>query len=294
MLSEIRPCCRGRNLVQPPSAYDAILVDCSSTSPSRQLQNLCVPVISRFLKELFTWDDDTTTCKRFFALTRTSTFASLRRVFPTLTAHRTFSRRRGPKPLLDWYWAAAVLAILPGCTARTSTFEIVDHRDPGSVKRYRETFDESYYDLDGSGNLDLILRRCRTAEGAGESEVTQVIHIRSVWRSIPGATVADKDQINATVCYSIVGRGMGATYEGAGSVFYSSDRGNKTLSGTLDRAILRPVRDLNMGEPLFEQTELSGRFIATRNPRRVVRIVNETERLFGRRPAHRDTSSPER
>ena len=27
--------------------------------------------------------------------------------------------------------------------------------------------------------------------------------------------MADKDQINATVCYSIVGRGMGATYEGA-------------------------------------------------------------------------------
>ena len=181
-----------------------------------------------------------------------------------------------------------VLASLSGCAVRPSTFEIVDYRDPGDAKRYQESFDEAYYDLDNHGNVNLVLRRSGAGEGdgAGESDVTQVIRIRSVWRPVPGRTVSHATQINATVSYFIASGRVGDAFEGAGSVFFSQDRGKDTLTGTLDHAVLRPKRQLAPGEPLFARAELSGEFRAARDRRQVVRIMNETDRRFGPMPPH--------
>ncbi len=179
-----------------------------------------------------------------------------------------------------------VFAVLPGCTSSLATFDIVDFRDAGNPNRYGETFNEGYYDLDDHGNLKLVLRRNRPGKAADETDIIQVISIQSLWRSIPGETVADRTQINAKVCYSIVGGGEGRTFEGAGSLFYTRKRLGDTITGTLDRAVLRPGRALRAGEALFPRAELSGRFRAVRDPRRVVRIINEVERQFGPRSAH--------
>ena len=183
-----------------------------------------------------------------------------------------------------------VFAILPGCAASFSTFNIVDFRDAANANRYRETFNEGFYDLDDQGNLRLVLRRNRPAKTADETDIVQVISIQSVWRSIPGETVADKNQINAKVCYSILGGGQGSTFEGAGSVFYKRKRLGDAITGTLDRAVLRPGRALRDGKALFLRAELSGRFRAVRDPRQVVRIINEVERLFGPRSTHSTAS----
>ncbi len=172
-----------------------------------------------------------------------------------------------------------------GCAGRVSTFEIVDYRDPGDAKRYRETFDEAYYDLDNQGNVNIVLRRAGGRSGAGESDVTQIVSIRGVWRPVPGKTTSHATQINATVSYYIVGGRVGDTFEGAGSVFFTQNRGKNTLRGSLDHAALRPKRQLAPGEPLFGRTELSGEFRATRDRRQVVRIMNEADRLFGPLPS---------
>jgi len=171
-----------------------------------------------------------------------------------------------------------------GCAVRPSAFEIVDYREPGDAKRYRETFDEAYYDLDQHGNVNIVLRRSG-GRSAGESEVTQIIRIRSVWRPVPGKTGSHATQINATVSYYIVGGRVGDTFEGAGSVFFTQNRGKNILTGSLDRAVLRPKRQLATGEPLFARAELSGEFRAARDRRQVVRIINEADRLFGPLPS---------
>jgi hypothetical protein len=186
-----------------------------------------------------------------------------------------------------WIVALGLLATAgTGCSVRTSTFEIVDYREPGEAKRYRETFDEAYYTLDEHGNVDIVLRRLSPRETEPGQGITQVIHIRSVWRSIPGDTVAHRTQINATVSYHILSGRVGATFEGAGSVFFTDNRRTDRLVGTLDLATLRPKRRLVAGSPLFRRAELAGEFCAARNPRRVVRIINEMNRRFGPLPPH--------
>ncbi len=171
-----------------------------------------------------------------------------------------------------------------GCSVRMSTFEITDYRDPDGAKRYRETFDEAYYALDDHGNVDVILRRATPSKSDPINEIVQVIHIHTVWRSIPGDTVAHRTQINGTVSYHIISGRVGATFEGAGSVFFSEQQRTRTLTGTLDLARLHPKRRLVADSHLFKLAELAGEFRAEHNPRRVVRIINELNRLFGPLP----------
>ncbi len=181
--------------------------------------------------------------------------------------------------------------LLAGCSARTSTFQITDYREGAQAKRYRETMDEAYYDFDAQGNVDIVLRRCAPGRAVPQKDITQVIHIRTVWRSIPGDTVAERTQINGTVSSHIVHGRVGATFEGAGSVFYTLNRRKETLSGSLGQALLRPRRRLGAGSEIFTRAELMGEFHATRDHRRVVRIINDMGRLFGPNLPHHATAS---
>jgi hypothetical protein len=170
-----------------------------------------------------------------------------------------------------------------GCALKPSVFHIVDRSDPNNVRRYQETFDEAYYAVDGYGNVNIVLRG-RAAKREGETrDLTQVVHIRGVWRELPGRTVSDRTQLNAVVSYFAQTGRVGDSLEGTGSVFAQERKG--TLTGTLDQAVLRPKRQLTPAPPLFHHAELSGDIHARRDPRQVVQIVNELERQFGPRPA---------
>ena len=168
-----------------------------------------------------------------------------------------------------------------GCAPRTSVFNIVDYREVGQAQRYRATFHKAYYDVDGEGNVDIVLHRKQPGQSNPALEITQVIHLRTVWQSIPGKTVAEPTQINATVSYAIISGRIGAQFEGAGSVFIEENRAKDRMQGTLELALLKPKQLLSAGGDFFTLAELSGEFHAVRDPRRVVRIVNDTNRLFG-------------
>ncbi len=182
---------------------------------------------------------------------------------------------------------------IPGFEPKVSTFQVVDLSDAGNVRRYQETFDEAFYDLDGYGNVDIVLRG--RSEGAGNptaQPMTQVVHIRSVWRSQPGRTVSHATQINAVVGYFVTGPSLGDSLEGAGSVFYDKEppsvfqpwEKKDVLTGTVDKAVLRPKRQLTTAQPLFRHAEISGEFRARHDPRQVRQIVNDLARQFGPLP----------
>ncbi len=179
-----------------------------------------------------------------------------------------------------------------GCSSRPSVFEFLDYYEPREAKRYREVFDEAYYNLDEHGNADIVLRRSTGGETKPNLPITQIIHIHTFWRSIPGETVASRTQINGTVIYCVFSGRVGETFEGAGSVFYTHKQRGNILAGTVDLASLRPKRTLAAGSPAFKRLELSGEFHATHDPRRVVRIVNELNRLFGASPPSQSPVSP--
>ncbi len=174
---------------------------------------------------------------------------------------------------------------LPACSRPTVTrFEVIDYRASGAEARYRETFTEGYYDLDAAGNLNVVLSREKRDPEDPASQITQVIHIRTFWRSIPGVTVAERSQINAEVAYYIVSGDVGQSFEGAGSVIYHADRDDDQITGQLDLARLKPARQLIAADDLFERVDLSGTFVATRNRRRVHDTVHDMTRRFGPRP----------
>jgi len=180
--------------------------------------------------------------------------------------------------------ASAALWVL-GCAAPPQTeFNVVDYRYGGQVSRYRESFAEGYYDIDRVGNMDLVLLREKYDVADPVASIQQVIHIRTIWRSIPGVTVADRTQINGEVTYFIQSGDLGQTFEGAGSVFFQPDRSGERITGTLDLARLKPVRTLAASADLFDRVDLSGTFTASRDSKRVQQVVHEMNRRFGPRP----------
>lgn len=171
-----------------------------------------------------------------------------------------------------------------GCGAPSSRLSVIDFSEDGSANRYVEDFDEAYYDIDAHGNIDLILRRTHSGRMSGEPDLTQIVHVHGVWRSIPGQTIAHDEQINATVNYAIRSAATGHTFEGAGSIFFKSREGKDVLTGQLGRAVLKPVRQVSQTRPVFSRAEVSGSFRAIRDPHHVVLIKNDLRRIFGARP----------
>ena len=174
-----------------------------------------------------------------------------------------------------------VLFATVGCSVRPTTFAIVDYSQSGRAKRYVETFDEAYYDVTAQGDVDIVVHRSASGTTNSDQPVTQIIHIKSFWRPIPGMTVAHSTQINATVTYSIVSGSFGTVLEGAGALFFKEDRRKRRLTGTLESATLRPARRAAAGEPLFKRAELTGTFNARRDPRRVAHLIQETKAPLG-------------
>ncbi len=160
----------------------------------------------------------------------------------------------------------------------------MDHRLSGESRGYLETFDEGYYAVDPAGNVDIVLRRVVESGNAPAQPITQVIHLRTVWHSVPGRTIADETQINGTVHYFILTGRAGAAFEGAGSIFYTPHRRGKWITGSVDQASLLPTRRLAAGPDLFQRAEIHGRFRAVRDPRRAKTLIHEMNRRFGPRP----------
>lgn len=171
------------------------------------------------------------------------------------------------------------LATVAGCSSRVATLSITDYISPDSTVRYRQSFDEAYFDVDANRTVDIILHSQSSDFRVPDSTIRQVIHIRSVWESVPGSTVAEKSQINATVVYVLQGRGAVAIFEGGGSLFFDRSDDGGELKGTLELARLKPAVGSSGDAAIFARPVLEARFRAQRNSRRVVRLVNETSRL---------------
>lgn len=209
---------------------------------------------------------------------------------PMIDSSRGGTMSSCPRP--RWVRRLWVLALFAGALGGVSAcshqaanwFDVIDYRAGGGDTHYRETFTEGFFDLDASGNLDLILSRAKIDPDDPAGHITQVIHIRTFWRSIPGVTVAERTQINAEVAYYIISGEVGQSFEGAGSVFFSVNRSGDTITGSLDLARLKPTRQLIAADDLFERVDLSGTFVATKNRRRVRDEIHDMARRFGPRP----------
>ena len=184
--------------------------------------------------------------------------------------------------------AAGVLtfcALGPGCH-RTTRFEITDYHGKGEPNRYFQDFEECYYDLDAMGNVDIVARHTDLLTTDPDDATTQIVRLHGIWQAVPGTTRAESTQLNTTVSYWIMGESGGVGFEGGGFIVFTEDARGNVLTGELELSALQPTRQVGNPPVPFAQAELIGRFSATRDKRRVIRVVNEMKRFFGPAPRY--------
>lgn len=179
-----------------------------------------------------------------------------------------------------------LVALLSGCVSDYGQIEIVERPNAIETRRYKETFDEAYYDIDRMGNLRLALRKHRSASLEGQ-ELTQTIVVESVWRSIPGVSVMHPTQINGTVRYELAGRAISQHLIGAGSVFMFENDARNRLDGSFSNVTLVSPTPAE-GDGFLQRVELSGKFSARRDPHQALRLVNDVKRSQPRLAENRE------
>ena len=169
------------------------------------------------------------------------------------------------------------IALPAGCAVDSASIQIVERPNTLETRRYQETFDEAFYDLSPSGELCLVFRKRQPAGRQGR-ELTQTIVVETLWRSMPGVTIAHSTQINAIVTYGLAGEQIVQTLSGAGSVFFEQNDAGDRLTGTLPHVTLES-KSAAMGDGFLQRVELCGEFSARRDSLQALRIANETKRL---------------
>lgn len=185
-----------------------------------------------------------------------------------------------------WVIAAITALGAVGCRSREVRFQVTNFDVAGDKEEFFEAFDECYYTIDPSGNLDLVARRHTRTDDPGVGEITQIVLIRTVYRNVPGAMASDSTMINSVITYTILGPDGGACYEGAGFVYFREKPRSGKLVGELELSTVRPHRRVGKPTIIFDRAELTGSFEATENRRKVIHIVNELRRVFGEMPRH--------
>ena len=183
------------------------------------------------------------------------------------------------------------MMVLGGCGPQGTRFNIVDHRTVGGATSYFENFGECYYSTDPAGHFDFVARRVGFGESDADERITQVVHLRGIWHSVPGRTYAEETMINATVSYMIVSDSGGASFDGGGFVSFRENRKKTVATGKLELAKLAPVRRLGDGRRIFERAEVKGVFKAARDRRQVIRILTEMRHLLGPMPRYEPPST---
>ncbi|UCG15207.1 MAG: hypothetical protein JSV19_07905 [Phycisphaerales bacterium] len=174
----------------------------------------------------------------------------------------------------------------PGCQQRATRFEITDYRITGEPARYFQDFEECYYDLDAMGNVDIVARHTDLLAADPDNATTQIVRLHGIWQAVPGTTRVESTQLNATVSYWIMGESGGVAFEGGGFTVFTEDAHGSILTGELELSALQPTCQVGDPPVPFARAELIGRFRATRDKRRVVRVVNEMKRFFGPAPRY--------
>jgi len=181
--------------------------------------------------------------------------------------------------------AGAGIMVGAGCSQPRSEFHIVDWRGVGQREHFHETYDECFYSASRNGRVDIVARR--KDPGPDGAAITQIMHLRTRFPTIPGTTPAESSMINATVHFAIIDGHGGVCYEGAGFVSTHEDAQRGALAGALERAELAENRRVGHGGELFQRARVTGTFHAQRSPRKVVALLNEMDRLFGPQPDYR-------
>ncbi|MFQ5425108.1 MAG: hypothetical protein ACE5F9_14170, partial [Phycisphaerae bacterium] len=202
----------------------------------------------------------------------------------------------------------AAAAVLGGCARRTTTcFDVVTFKDPERSDHFSQAFDPGAFAIDAQNRYDIVFERRDSVSLSGEERpagsngdetslvaLSQFIHIRVFWRPRPGSTFAERTQTNANIVYGLRRGDDVISYEGAGFVYFTMSRDEKTITGAIESATLGPGRSAGRPGDYFGPCHLSGSFTAQADRHRVVSVLHEVVRRLGPPEAPAGTRIPSR
>lgn len=176
--------------------------------------------------------------------------------------------------------------LLVGCAPRETRIEIESFRSDGEVELLFQEFDTCYYAMTAGGHMDVVMQRETPSQVDPAQTITQAVHLRGFWKPIPGTTLAEKTMINGTICYMIVTGTAAIGYQGGLFMSFKENAKKGRLTGKLESSRLVPLRKRGGAKEPFASALATGTFVAKRDRRRVVKILNDIERRLGPPPEY--------
>lgn len=179
-----------------------------------------------------------------------------------------------------------VIGSLIGCGPRETRIEIQSFREDGEVELLFQQFDTCYYALSAGGNMDIVMQSETPSQIDPTQTILQTVHLRGFWKPIPGTTLAEETMINGTVCYMIVTGTAAVGYQGGLFISFKENSRRGRLTGKVESSRLVPLRKRGGAQEPFAAALATGTFVAKRDRRRVVKILNDIERRLGPLPEY--------
>lgn len=177
---------------------------------------------------------------------------------------------------------AALLAGLAGCSSQSTRLHLTTYDETGREQHHYADFNRAAFLVNPSGLLELGMRVEQPSKMDPTQTITQLIHIKEVWKPQPGRTNIEKTQINVQVRYAILTPPTGVRYDGAGFVFSKSKPDAKSIVGEVESGRLAPTYQMADALLPFGPARISGPFRAVSNPGEVIEIGRQMDTLFSK------------
>lgn len=193
----------------------------------------------------------------------------------------------------------ATTAAALACNSKPDHIEVLSFRNAEKPETFVENFPPGYFRMNSEKAYEIVLEleprllevppheddtSDATSQPAPPDLVwtSQLLHIRILWKPIPGKTYAESTQTNAAIVYCLVNGDNTISYEGAGFVFFKLSRDGDEMEGRIESSSLRPTRFGREPVDLFGPCRISGTFKAAEGSRKVANVRQRLRRLLGK------------
>ncbi len=176
----------------------------------------------------------------------------------------------------------ALLAVLAGCSSQATRLYLTTYDEAGRAQHHYADFNRVAFLVNPSGLLELGMRVEQPSKADPTQTITQLIHVKEVWKPQPGRTAVESSQINVELRYAILTPPTGVRYDGAGFVFAKVAKDGKTVTGDIESGRLAPAYRMADAALPFGPARVKGTFRAVNNPSEVIEITRQLDLLFGK------------
>ncbi|HPD30841.1 MAG TPA: hypothetical protein PLL20_12655 [Phycisphaerae bacterium] len=177
---------------------------------------------------------------------------------------------------------AGLLAGLAGCSSQSTRIHLTTYDETGREQHHYADFNRVAFLINPSGLLELGMRVEQPSKLDPTQTITQLVHIKEVWKPVPGRTAVERTQINVQVRYGILTPPTGVRYDGAGFLYARFKEGSTTISGEIESGRLAPSYRMADAMLPFGVARISGPFRAVKNPGEVIEIARQLDLLFSK------------